>query len=160
MNNDLFQVVLLLDHALSLLDLITVGGLPHVVVSHDALDRFPWKLCVCVCVCVGYVIVCANKGVTISNKFGSGGQRVVGWQESHTVIRFQQGQISHTCNMHTIHYVHYTCTCAYIMVYQLLVLTVVRVSACLRCLILRIFAGLRENPFALEDHPQTSWPPL
>ena len=93
MNNDLFQVVLLLDHALPLLDLITVSGLPHVVVGHDALDRFPWKLCVCVC--VGYVIVCANKGVTISNKFGSGGQGVVGWQESHTVIRFQQGQISY-----------------------------------------------------------------
>lgn len=35
------------------------------------------------------MIVCANMGVTMSNKSGSGGVRVVGWQESRTVIRFQ-----------------------------------------------------------------------
>ena len=54
MNNDFFKVVLFLDHTVPLLNLITVSGLPHVVVCHNALHGFPWKLHKqCVCVCVG-----------------------------------------------------------------------------------------------------------
>lgn len=41
---DLLEVVLLLDHPVSFLDLVAVGGLPHVVVGHDALQRLPGKL--------------------------------------------------------------------------------------------------------------------
>ena len=52
MNYDLFEIVLFLDHAVSLLNLIAVGGLPHVVVGHYALYRFPRKLCMCIRMCV------------------------------------------------------------------------------------------------------------
>ena len=44
MNNDLFQVILFLNHPVSLLNLIAIGGFPHVVVRHDTLDRLPRKL--------------------------------------------------------------------------------------------------------------------
>ena len=60
------------------------------------MEAVACKMCMCVCVCVSIkeVIACANMDVTTSNKPGSGGPRAVGWQESHTVIRFQLGQIS------------------------------------------------------------------
>ena len=51
----------------------------------------------------------------------------------------------------------------YMCVYHGVLATGIDSSACicmLEVVILHIFVGLRGNPFALEDHPQTSWPPL
>ena len=54
---------------------------------------------VCVCVSIKEMIACANMAVTMSNKSGSGGPRAVGWQESHTVIRFHKVKFQPTyCN--------------------------------------------------------------
>ena len=58
MDYDLFQIILFLYHAMSLLNLIAISGLPHVVIGHYALHRFPGELgringVVCVCVCEG-----------------------------------------------------------------------------------------------------------
>ena len=59
----------------------------------------------CVCVSIEEMIACANMAVTMSNKSGSGGPRAVGWQESHTVIRFHKVKFQPTyCNTCMLRY--------------------------------------------------------
>ena len=60
MDYDLLQVVLLLQHPVSLLYLVAVGGLPHVVVSHYALHRLPRQLHMCTHTCYAGVSVCVR----------------------------------------------------------------------------------------------------